>query len=60
MENLKCHSICARFEKVSNAFTIKKENFRQSYIFENAKIMLNLAHFFPTISLLEMLQHHIS
>jgi hypothetical protein len=36
------HNICKSFERVSDKFTQTNENFRESFIFENGKIPLNL------------------
>ncbi len=36
------HGICSSYEKVSNCFTKSHENFRNTYIFENNSITLNL------------------
>jgi hypothetical protein len=36
------YNICSSFERVSDKFTQTNENFRESFIFENGKIPLNL------------------
>jgi hypothetical protein len=37
-----CHNIVRSFEQFSNAFTATNENFKESYIFDNSKITLDL------------------
>jgi hypothetical protein len=36
------HNICVSLEKITNSFTMKNENYRNVYIFENERITLNL------------------